>query len=277
MTRSLAPQSFYRKTLAGVILLACIAAAPTVPGANQTDKKEIIRQARLASYSLRRLGLLDLSANIKPNWESVLQEQIKADPSRAEAGLKLLAGLHFAINLDQDGKVTVTHHADEAAPNERTAAGFKQIFDEMDRAVSGFFALWSPFMLTSDFPEVEGDYRLEDLGDHYRLSYKETAVSVVTEMTRDFLITNSIISAPEFRCSIKPQFTKTSQGFVLSGCESNYIPTSGAGRTTHLKVRIDYQEVSGLQLPGKLNVDGDFDGTAFAIELAFADYKLKLR
>src|SRR6185295_10063925 len=147
--------------------------------------------------------------DIKPNWELVLKDQLKTDPASAQAGLKSLAGLHFAMTLDEDGKARVTHQTDEPAPNEAVAAAFRQIFNGMDELVSGFFDTWSLFMLTSAFPEVDADYQLEDLGDRYRLSYKERDASAVVSMTRDFSITELLISAAAFNSSIKPQFTKT--------------------------------------------------------------------
>jgi hypothetical protein len=260
---------------AAILFLICAACAPAGFAAGQSNRKEIVSQARQASYSLRRLGLVEFQCNIKPNWEPVLREQLKTDPASGQAALKLLDGLHFAMTLDRDGRVKVTHQADQAAPNEKAAEGHKQICDGLDLAMSGFFDTWSPFMLTSAFPEVESEYRLEDLGNGYRLSYKEGDASVVTDMTRDFGITEILVSSASLKSSLKPHFTKTRQGFVLAGYEATYTPASGL--VTHLNTQVDYQSVSGLQLPHKLNLDGVYEGTPFAMELLFTDFNVKLR
>ncbi len=126
------------------------------------DKKAIVKRARDGYYSLRKLGLVKFEASITPNWVVTLKDQIKSDPSSAQASLKLLNGLHFAMDLGADGNVKVTHHTDVAPASEQMAASFDQIYGGMEQAVSGFFASWSIFMLTSPFPEVESDYKLEE-------------------------------------------------------------------------------------------------------------------
>jgi hypothetical protein len=264
------------KLSALALLLILPMLAPGADGAPQVDKKEIVRQSRAAYYSLRRLGLIEFECSVKPNWELVLQEQLKADPPSAQTALKLLNGLHFVVTLDPNGQVKLTHTADQAAPNAKAAEGFKDIFDGMDQAMSGFFDTWSPFMLSSPFPAVESDYLLEDLGDGYRLSYKDGDASVVTSVTRDFGITEVLVSSARFKSSLKPQFTKTGQGFVLSGYEALYTGTSEA-TAVHLHVKINNQDVNGLQLPQKLNLDGVYNGSSFAMELVFTDYNVKLR
>ncbi len=146
----------------------------------------------------------------------------------------------------------------------------------MEQAVSGFFETWSPFVLTSPFPELESEYQLEDLGKEYRLSYKEGSADVVTTMTKDLVITNLKVTTSTFDSVMKPQFAKSPGGFVLSGYDANYTPTSGPG-LTHLIVQIEYQEISGLQLPHKLNMDVVYDGTPSQMELVFSDYQVKRR
>src|SRR5258707_8111581 len=96
------------------MLLVCglaEAAQSHTPGA---DNKKVIEDARHAYYSLRGAGLDEFRATIKPNWEILLKDQLKADPASAQAGVKLLNGLHFSMLLDGTDKVTITHHADAA-------------------------------------------------------------------------------------------------------------------------------------------------------------------
>ncbi len=238
------------------------------------DKKAIVKRARDGYYSLRKLGLVKFEASITPNWEVTLKDQIKSDPSSAQASLKLLNGLHFAMDLGADGNVKVTHHTDVAPANEQMAASFDQIYGGMEQAVSGFFASWSIFMLTSPFPEVESEYKLEEIGGEYRLSYKEGNTDIVTSMTRDLAITEIKVSTSAFTSSLKPILTKGPHGFVLSGYDGNYVPTSGSG-TVQLKAQIDYQEVEGLQLLHTVSLDSVYDGSPNQMELTFADYQVK--
>lgn len=254
---------------AGLFVLAAL----PVHGA---DKKEVIRQARAAYYSLRGLGLAEFRASMTPNWEVVLKDQMRSDPQSAQAGLKLLNGLHFTVSMDSAGVVKVDHSTDGPPPNEQVASGFNQIYSGMDQAISGFFQSWSPFMLTSPFPAVEGVYELEDHGGEYRLSYKDGTADVVTLMNKDLVITELRVSSPEFVSSFRPQFSRSPKGLVLTGYSADYQPTSGKG-VVKLIVQLEYQEVSGLQLPRKLNLDSRYDGEPTQMELVFADYQVKTR
>ncbi len=238
------------------------------------DKREIVKRARQGYYSLRKLGLVEFESKITPTWEVTLKEQIKSDPANAQTGLKLLNSIHFAMSLDADGSVKVTHQLDVTPPNQQTVDGLNQIYGGMQQSVSGFFASWSPFMLTSPFPEVESEYAFEEIGGGYRLSYKEGTADIVTSLTKDLEVTEIKVSTSEFTSSIRPTLTRTQQGFILSGYEANYKPVSGPG-TTELKTQIDYQEVNGLQLPHKLNLESVYDGTPTQMELVFTDYNVK--
>ena len=260
-----------------ILICGCGLAAAPAHGKGRGDKHVIIAQARQAYYSLSRFGLIEFQSNIQPNWEVVLKDELAANPSAAQESLRLLNGLHFPIRLDPKGNVKVDHIADFPPPNERVAAGFKQIYGGMEQAVSGFFETWNLFMLNSPFPEVDSEYQLEDLGGQYRLSYQEGAADVVTTMTGDLAITEIKVSATEFKSSIKPHFMKTEKGYVLTAYEGNYQPVTGPG-ATRLNVQLDYQEVNGLQLPRKLHLDGVYEGrNPFEMELLFSKYQVKTR
>ena len=259
-----------------VLTCSCGLLTPAAVARNQNPNKEVIRQARLAYYSLRRLGLSEFRSSFTPNWEMVLDEAIKSDPVRKQDALNLLNGLHFSMFLDSRGVVTVSHQQDTPAPNEKVAAGFDQIFKGTDEAVTGFFATWSLFMLTSPFPELESQFQLEQAGTGYRLSYKDGDADVVTLMTKELVITDLRVSSSSFVSSIRPELTRQKNGFVLTGFDADYEPKTGSGRAK-LKVHIGYVEVSGMQLPSTLYLDTVYDGTPSRIELVFANYQVKPR
>jgi hypothetical protein len=246
-----------------------ITSQPPVPNSAQ-----IVDQARRAYYSLRTIGLEEFQSTIRPNWEVVLKDELKASPENAQAALKLLNGLHFSMVLDKNGKVTMSHHADVEPQNETQRKGFDQIYEGLDQAVSGFFATWSMFMVNSPFPETDADYQLEDLGSQYRLSYKEGSSDVVILMSKDLVIAEVKVTSAEFTSSVRPQFSRSAKGLVLSGYMADYKPTSGPG-VVKLDVKLEHQPVSGLQLPVNLVADSVLDGAPTHIELAFSDRQVK--
>jgi hypothetical protein len=238
------------------------------------DSKKVIEDARHAYYSLRTVGLDEFRATVKPNWALVLKDQLAADPVGAQAGLKLLNGIHFSILLDRTDKVTVTHQTDTAPSNEQQRKGFDDIYSGMDQAINGFFTTWSLFMLNSPFPASETNYTLENLGTQYRLSYKDGAADVVTMMGKNLVITDIKVNSPEFNSSVRPQFVQTPKGFVLTGYDADYKPTSGAG-VVKLALKIDHQPISTLQLPTKVVLDSVMDGAPTHMELAFSEFAVK--
>lgn len=248
------------------------AQAPKPPASSAQD--EIVKRARQSYYSLRAVGLDEFQSTVKPNWELVLKNEIQTNPAQAEAALKLLNSLHFTMVLDQQGKVSVKHHADVDPPNEQVRKGYDQIYSGIDQAVSGFFATWSLFMLNSPFPEAGSAFKLEDLGGQYRLSYREGDSDVVTLMSKDLMISEIKVTSPEFFSTVKPQISKTANGFVLTGYVGDYTPTSGPG-VVHLNVQIENGPVNGLQLPLTLVADSTMDGAPTHMELAFSEYQVK--
>ena len=256
------------------LLIVCGLAAIAQSQTAVADHKKVIDDARHAYYSLRIAGLDEFRANVKPNWELVLKDQMKTDPAGAQAGLKLLNGLHFSMLLGQNDKITVTHHTDTEPSNEQQRKGFDDIYSGMDQAINGFFTTWELFMLNSPFPSVNSDYKLEDLGTQYRLSYKDGDSDVVTMMGKNLIITDIKVNSADFASSVRPQFMHTPKGFVLTGYDADYKPTSGPG-VVKLTLKIDHKPLSGLQLPVGLVLDSVMDGAPTHMELAFSDYEVK--
>jgi len=251
-------------------LICCVLCLtfPRASGAQQANQKAIVRQARQAYYNLRNEGLLEFQCTLTPDWEALLADQRKADPATADAGVRKLQQLHFSISLGPDGSVKITHN-DIPSENQEMAKGLAQIFSGMEQMTTGFFQTWSPFMLNAPFPEVDSVYQLEEVGLQHRLSYKEGTADVVTTMGKDFAISSLNVTTPEFDSTIQPQFTKTPKGLLLSGYEANYQGQSAA-EATQLKVHIEYQEVSGLQLVEKLDLRGTYGGSPFQVQVTFS-------
>jgi hypothetical protein len=256
------------------LLVVCLALVASAHG--QVGKKAILTQAGQSYYSLRRLGLVDLQATIQPNWGLTLSERMKTDPAGAQASLKMLATLHFAMTLDADGHVKVTYQSDVPPQSPQAAEVVKQIFGGVEQLVSGFFEAWSPFMVKSPFEQVDAAYQLEDNGKQYRIAYKDGDINMLTTMTKEFEIIETAVIDAKYHSAIKPQFAKTQKGFLLTGYEATFDPVSGPGKT-HLSVQVEYQEVNGLNVPRKMHLDSIFDGVPSTTELVFSDYKIKVQ
>ena len=140
--------------------------------------------------------------------------------------------------------------------------------------VDAFIATWSVFMLTAPFPAIESDCEVKEADGKYQFSHKEGATDVLTVTDKDFMIVEIKVSGSGFNASLKPVLENTAKGFILKGYSANY--QTGA-RNTAVKVRLDYQEVSGLQLPSKVKVDTVYEGKPAQVEWLFTGYQVKVR
>ena len=146
----------------------------------------------------------------------------------------------------------------------------------MDEAVSSFFGTWSIFMLTSPFPEIGSDYEVKEAAQNYYFSHKETGLDVLTITDRDFMINEIKVSGRDLNASLKPVLEKTGKGFMLKGYTATYQSLTGT-RNTLVKALLEYEELSGLQLLHKVNLDTVFEGRPAQVEWLFTDYQVKVR
>jgi len=258
----------YRVRIAGRWLGLVVSVGCAVTCAGQTSNRDVINQARQSYYSLKRLGLVEFRANIRPNWELML----KGESTSPEA-MKLLNGLHFSILFGESGNVIVNHQADFPPKNEVVAKGYKDIFEGVDNAVYGFFETWNLFMFGSPFPEPDSAYELQDLGASYLLKYAEPKNQVATTFGKDFYIREIQVSGDSFTGAIKPELKKTDHGNIIVAYRGSYAGAAG-NRTSDLQVTIQYNEVNGLEVPLKVNVEGTYNGGPVNMEILFSDYKI---
>jgi len=219
-------------------------------------------RARSSYYNLTRKGFKGFTATVDPNWEIIL-----ANAATSE-NLKVFRDVKFFMVVDGSGVVTVRHELgpNAAKPNLETIV--QKIHYDMERLIVGFFNTWRIFMVSSPFPETESPIKLETPGDQYRLVYNRQAGEVVIMLTRDLLITDWSLTSPTAKRTVKPHFQKTADGFLLTSYQGLFEPV-GAGIKTTLDFTIEYQDVSGLKLPYKVQLKGMHGSEPVEAELVF--------
>jgi hypothetical protein len=255
-------------TVAPLIMICALTVAVSGQPA-PPQSQEVIGQARNAYYNLRKQGFSGFKAAIEPNWEVTL------GPAATKENLKIFQALRFAMAVDANGAVTVTH---EVADTEKLKVGpyVRQIHDNVQRLVASFFGMWAGFMVRSPFPEHETQIRVENSGGERRLSYTAESVDVVLTMTNDLLITEWKRTGPGARRIINPLFQKTDEGLLLNSYKSLFEPV-GEGIKTTLEFTIEYQDVSGMKLPHKIEIRGVHGNEPIAAELTFNQFVLNPR
>ncbi|MFZ0820635.1 MAG: hypothetical protein WAM91_11240 [Candidatus Acidiferrales bacterium] len=251
--------------------MACLLCGISISSALAVDvpnKKEIVTKARQSYYNLHELGLTGFRCDVNPNWDLAAAEVKKTDPAAAANALKNMSMLRISMSVGADNNAIVTKTelpgADPQTANDRDV-----VFGGIRQMITGFYQTTSVFILGNPFPEVNGEYQLEDQAGQYRLAYRDSGVTAVIFMDKDLIISKMDITSTEFTSTLTPQFIKNPKGLLLTGYVATYKGKTSAD-DIKLNVQITYQDVSGLQLPQKLNVSGTVSGTYVAQEIGFS-------
>ncbi|HWZ42181.1 MAG TPA: hypothetical protein VNW97_01825 [Candidatus Saccharimonadales bacterium] len=255
----------------GTLILAGCALVLLAPGAyafQQTAKLEVLKKARASYYSLKSERMSGFHCDMTPNWASLLEEQRKTQPAAIDAAVDRLKRLRFSVDVGADGAAKVTHN-EITADNDQMAQGLSQIYSGMEQMTTGFFQTWTVFVVTPPLPELTTEFEMQDLPQQYSLSYKDGATDVVTLMAQDFAVSAVKVTAKDFESVIKPRFSKTAKGYLMTSYDAAYEGAGGKDKTV-LRVAIEYQPVEGLQVPQKLDLKGSYNGSPFQVEVAFS-------
>ena len=256
--------SFKRITALVSILLFHFVSWSALGQTTDAGNKKLIADARTAYYSLTRYNFNGYTATIKPNWKVILAKT--ATPEN----LRVFRSQHFSMTVDSIGSVSVNREFD-VVQRASSATYVKQIHENVQRLLSSFFGTWSFFMIRSAFPELQ--INIENLGQEYQISYTVQSTEVELKLTADFLITEGRFFDGKVKRTIKPIFQKTSEGFLLTGYHTLFEPV-GQGNKTTMETRIEYNDIGGLKLPGKIHIKGIYGAEPIEAELKFNEYAL---
>ena len=243
----------------GSLLTILTLTASVDGGDHRVAQQGVIGQARSAYYNLTSKGFKGFTAALEPNWEVILGNT--ATPEN----LKVFRAVRFSMAVDANGAVTIRQEAHVVKPNLQPIVN--KIQYDLERLIAGFFNTWRIFMVNSPFPETD-QIKIENPGNEYRLSYNMQAGEVMIMMTRDFLITEWNLSSPTAKRTVKPQFQKTVDGFLLTGYRGVFEPLNPGIKTT-LDFNIEYQDVGGMKLPHIVRFSGMHGTEPVEAELVF--------
>lgn len=206
-----------RRLLSVALLIANFAGASyAVPmQANTKDPKGVVEKAWHSYYSLKAQGMLEFRCNVQPDW-NLTYKSVKADPSTMQDLMPLLQKTYFKVIVGPEGASTVSHESDVAPSNEKLAESMRKSIGGIEQILTGFFQTWSGFVVNPLLPATDSDYRVEELGDKYRLTYKEGATTdVVTTLDHNFAIEQFEVTEPNLTATLRPTWTRNEKGLLL--------------------------------------------------------------
>lgn len=244
----------------GLLLILSVLTPSVYPNDQTTTNQNVISQARGAYYSLTRKGFKGFAATVEPNWEVILAE------TATPANLKIFRDVRFSLVVDANGAATVTHAVGPNASRPDLQPTVNRIHNHVQSLVTGFFNTWRSFAVGSPLPETE--HQIKIAGKEYLASYTMQSADVTVTMAADFSVRELIIATPVRKQTVKPQFQKTADGFLLTDYKHIFEPV-GEGIKTSLDFHIDYQDVNGMKLPQKIRINGVRGSEPVAAELVF--------
>ena len=246
----------------GSLLIVLTLTVSVYPHDQTTTNQVVLSSARSAYYSLARKGFNGFTATIEPNWEVILAQ------TATPANLKIFRDVRFSMVVDASGAVTVSHEVGPNASKPDLQPTVNRIHFDVQRLVTGFFNTWRIFVVSSPFPETENQIKVENTGKQRRISYTTQAGEVTITTTGELLIKEWNLSGPTVKRTVKPQFQKTPDGYLLTGYQGVFEPV-GDGIKTILDFHIEYQDFNGMKVPQKVRFSGMHGSEPVEAELAF--------
>ena len=246
----------------GSLLIVLSFTVSLYPRDQTANNQDVIRRASIEYYSLARKGFKGFTATIEPNWEVILAQ------TATPANLKIFRDVRFSMVVDANGSITVTHELGPNATKPDLQPTINRIHFDVQRLVTGFFNTWRIFVVSSPFPEIENQTKVEKSRKQYRLSYSTPSGEVTITTTDELLIKEWNLSGPTAKRTVKPQFQKTADGYLLTGYHGVSQPI-GEGIKTTLDFHIEYQDFNGMKLPQKVRFNGMHGSEPVEAELVF--------
>ena len=109
----------------------------------------------------------------------------------------------------------------------------------------------------------------------YVVEIIEPEFSRLPKDEQDRVLIHELLHIPRtFSGAIRPQFKKTEHGQIIVAYKGSYLNAAG-NLTSDLQVNIQYNEVSGLEVPLKVSVEGTYNGGPVSMEIVFSDYQIR--
>lgn len=242
---------------------------------SETERKDVMRKAREAYYGLKAIGLDGFRFHVVPDWDETFKG-LPTDAVAREQLLPLLKKTQVTVIVGPDGASNVSHSSDDAPPSEEVAGRMRKTVGGMEQMLTGFLQTWTGFTLAPIFPGIDSIYQIEDLGNTYRMTYKETNADVLVEMDRDFAISRMKVTTSEFVADLQPTWDRGKTGLLLTDYKASYHTIGSAAQ--EVSITIGYGDVGGFRLPKSVTATVHLPaGTVVVFPLAFTNIEAKKR
>jgi hypothetical protein len=235
--------------------------------ATTLDKKTVLEKALHSYYILENQGLKSFQCIVQPDWKKFIDAMAQKPIAGEDPRLALLMPVQYSVAVDTQGDPQITPVLTTGGIPDSSVEG---VVAGAQRTILGFFQSWDSMVLSSLFsPSEEASYTLLEQQDGYKLTEISGELNIEILLTKDFVFTTMKSTAPGVVILVKPQFTKTGKGLLMTGMDDDI--NNGSQK---VNVQIQYQAVEGFQLPSKVSYVATFSGQTVPLELSFTKYQI---
>src|SRR5262249_33086615 len=155
-------------------------------------------------------------------WQVMLAAELHTDVPPDHPAIKTLQGIHFWLSVDQQGAPKLTHKLDSPITDPQAQEGINQTISGVEQVLSGFSQSVAPFLFTSMVPKPEDKYSYEARGTGHFLTFSDGSDDVALTLREDLTVSEAKVSSPQFNATMRPLFSKTERGFLITQIDTDY-------------------------------------------------------
>jgi hypothetical protein len=240
---------------------------PALPAAKPNPADEMLARAGKLYYSTTKAGLNGFDCAVVPDWLTVFHS---AQPDVAFAAddprILLLKSVKITLHAQMKGGSSVdwTPPAPSAPLDKNSADLLDGMHQATEQSLQGFLQFWTPFVDGSAVPSSSQGLEIAKTDNGYRLHAEQTGTSVTEELDNNLLITHYSVTMDQATVNFVPAYKPTDKGLLVDSFLAHILPAgSPPDQVQEMHVSIEYQTVSGVLIPARLNMNvvgsGAFD------------------
>jgi hypothetical protein len=254
-----------------VLSISLSASGANAQNLNAAQKTEIIQHAYPLYYSPIEHGFVSIACDVKLDWDTV--PYLMLAPAKL-AGIGNLQAAKLRFTMDANGKPAMTsEYTKDTSPLIKPV--YDKFFDWASSVVTGFFMTWGSKAMRSPIPTGHYVTNLTLDQSGYQLTTDSGGAVIALSLSKDYVITRILTTAPGQTIDERPQYTSSPQGFLFTGVDATNKTAEG---TTHVSYNVNYHPVDTIFFPDSVHlaVDNNVD-MKFNLENCSAERSMVLR
>lgn len=238
---------------------------PTVPSAAPQPaavaslNDTLLAKATARYASTAKSGLHSFDCSVHPDWETIETSSRKGAPmAGGDSEIALLNKVKITLHARLDGDSTVDWAVLAGKPVDAAASAMlDRAHRGIEQTLTGALKLWVP-LINGSVAESLGaeDGYVAQTENGYSVRSRDKRHSLREEFDRNLLLTRYVIADSGSVVDIAPTFRQTNLGLLLSGFTALVHPAdSTTEKAQEMRIAVEYQVVSGAQIPARLAVE----------------------